>query len=239
MEAKMKKWIVLSLLMPMMAAAVEEINFTPNQVFAPVGFDNNDNAQIVLDGVFPNTCYKVADADVKIDKKRFKIEVREKALYYKGSVCLYMLVPYFKTLNLGVLAEGQYQIRVRQSDGRLVKAGRLEVARSTIASADDYLYAPVEEMSLDRTGGIPVLNLRGTFTNSCLRIKEVKVSVQTSPNNVVVVQPIAEEYDDERPCVSTPVPFTTSVALKGIPAGRTLVHVRILNGQALNRVLDL
>ena len=37
----------------------EIVNIPLNKVYVPVGFDDNDRVQIVVEGDFPNTCYKI------------------------------------------------------------------------------------------------------------------------------------------------------------------------------------
>lgn len=232
----MKKLVAFLVLVPALVWAVEQIDYAPSEVFVPVGFDDNDNTQVVLDGIFPNTCYKVSEPSVEIDKAGKKIQIVDKAFYHKGSVCLYMLVPYFKTVNLGVLPEAQYDVEIRDASGRFIKAAAINVAKATTSDPDNYLYAPVEEVVVNQSGAVPQLVLRGNFTQSCLRVKEVKVSIYRNPNNVVVVQPIAEE--DGSVCKEVIKPFVERVELAEAPAGKALIHVRSLNGQALNRMIN-
>lgn len=232
----MKKLVAFLVLVPALVWAVEQIDYAPSEVFVPVGFDDNDNTQVVLDGIFPNTCYKVSEPSVEVDKTNKKIQIVDKALYHKGSVCLYMLVPYFKTVNLGVLPEAQYDVEIRDASGRFVKAASVNVAKATTSNPDDYLYAPVEEVVVDQSGAAPKLILRGNFTQSCLRVKEVKVSFHKDPNNVMVVQPIAEE--DGSVCKEVSKPFVERIELDEALSGKTLIHVRSLNGQALNRMIN-
>lgn len=223
---------------PAMAMAVEIIDYSPSDIFAPVGFDSNDNTQIVLAGTYPNTCYKVGEPSVTIDKANKRVFVQDKAFHHQG-ICLYMMVPYHKAVNLGVMEAGDYDIMLgdQSNPSAAVKTGQLAVAKATSTSADDYLYAPVEEASLVKDNADLQLTLKGTFTKSCYQIKNVKVSMVTSPNNMIIVQPIAEE--DGSTCFETEKGFEKTVTIKNAPEGRTLLHIRSLNGQAINRVLNL
>lgn len=224
---------------PAIALAVELIDYTPAEVFTPVGFDSNDNAQVVVAGTFPNTCYKVGEPSVSVDRANKKIYVQDKAFYHKG-LCLYMLVPYHKTVSLGVMDQGDYEVMLgsQSEPAAAVKTGELSVVKATNPSPDDYLYAPVEEAALTKlANGDLSLTLKGTFTKSCYQVKEVKVTTMTSPNNMIIVQPVAEE--DGSACKDDEKGFETQVVIPNAPTGRTLLHVRILNGQAINRVLNL
>ncbi|MEZ4750957.1 MAG: hypothetical protein R3B54_10145 [Bdellovibrionota bacterium] len=72
------------------------------KAFVPVGFDDNDQSQIVIAGRFPNTCYQVGPYEVKVDDADKSITVTQYAYVYSG-VCLRMLVPYTQTVELGCL----------------------------------------------------------------------------------------------------------------------------------------
>lgn len=217
------------------ASSVKLITYEPSKVFTPRGFDNNDNAQIVLDGIFPNTCYKVSEPIVKVDLTNKKIHVKDQALHFTNTVCLYMLVQYFKPINLGVLPEGKYEILVEDKDGNVKKDADLNIAKANSVSPDEHLYAPVEEAWVDQSGQIPVLVLRGHFTQSCLRMKEV---LMNDYPDLIEVLPIAEQVPGVA-CSDALVPYEERVPLKGGQTGRVLVHIRSLNGQSVNRVLNL
>ena len=48
----------------------------PENVFSPMGFDDNDNAQIVLYGNLPDTCHKAGSVRYRVDKQRKTIFIR-------------------------------------------------------------------------------------------------------------------------------------------------------------------
>src|SRR4051812_31719710 len=86
------------------------LNVIPDRVFAPLGFDDNDNIQIVLDGQLADTCYKLGPTHVRIDQATHKILVRQSAFYYSGAWCAEVRIPYVQTVNLGILPAGNYEI---------------------------------------------------------------------------------------------------------------------------------
>lgn len=219
------------------------IAVTPDHVFAPLGFDDNDNAQIVLDGELPDTCHKVGPATFKIDEVSQRIYVQQQAYYYPGAWCAQVRVPYVQTLNLGLLRAGEYEIVTQRDDGTLISVSSLPVAAATTASPDDHLYAPITDVFLEKSLGtlegrdvFYTLYVSGSFNNSCMKFKEVKMLVRD--NNVIEILPLVE-MDKTGGCTQLLTEFNVGVSLKGISKGRHLIHIRSLNGQSINRVADL
>ena len=211
---------------------------TPENVFAPMGFDNNDNAQIVLYGNLPDTCHKAGTVRYRIDKSRKTIFIRNEVYFYSGCWCADVLVPYIQTVNLGVLREGNYEIVVEAPDGSFKKMARFPVSVSTTAGPDEYLYAPVENVHFKKGNGSEPSEvlITGAFRNSCMYLEDVKVTYR--PNHVIEIQPVAgmQKGND---CVPDFRLFSAKVELKDSVHGRALIHVRSLNGQALNQVIEL
>lgn len=216
---------------------------TPNRIFSPLGFDDNDNAQIVLDGELSDTCYKLGPTQFKVDEVHQRIYVQQQAYYYPGAWCAQVRVPYTQTVNLGLLAAGQYELVVQSEDGSLKPISTLPVALSSTRSPDDFLYAPVSDVYLEKSLGafegresFYTLYINGHFNTSCMKFKEVKM--HTRPNGVIEVLPIVE-MDRTVPCSQIMTDFNVGVSLKDVPKGRYLLHIRSLNGQAVNRIVDL
>ena len=205
----------------------------PENVFTPMGFDDNDNSQVVLFGNLPDTCHKVGPMHYRVDKEKKTIFVRNEVYFYSGCWCADVLVPYTQALNIGVLNAGNYEIAVEKPDGSFQKMAALPIAVATTLSPDDYLYAPVEYVHLEKHGAdAPELVVNGVFHNSCMILKELKVTYR--PNHVIEVQPIAELEGTN--CTSDARLFSQKIKLTGTLKGRTLIHVRSLNGQSLNQV---
>jgi hypothetical protein len=229
-ERKMLYLLVATIFLGQPARALEPIapltvEVAPQDIFLPVGFDGNDNTQIVVAGEFPNTCYQSGKLIAEVKGNR--ISLRQEARLHTSCWCAPIAVPYSQTVDLGILPIGNYTV---QSAG--LKAGVLTVARPRSSAPDDFFYAPVEEVVLDAGGARPTLTLRGTYPSDCMRIREIKV---VEKNNVVVVLPITDLREGTA-CAPRPVPFEETVVLER-RARKTLVHIRSLNGQAINKVM--
>lgn len=204
---------------------------TIHTTYVPIGFDDNDRVELMIEGLFSNSCYKVGPYQVDVDKTAKSIKINQSAYKYQG-FCLEMLVPFSQVVYVGLLDAGVYTV-VDASTG--TEKGSLPVVKSSNLGPDDHLYAPVSDAFATRNGKVSV-TLNGTFTNSCLKVTDVKASLNNS--NVILVQPIAEKSGSV--CDEGKFPYQVTKEIEAdIDPGRYLLHVRSLNGQAINKLLDL
>ncbi|MBI2646196.1 MAG: hypothetical protein HYW85_04075 [Deltaproteobacteria bacterium] len=200
-----------------------------SDVFVPQGFDDNDNAQVVVEGIFPTTCYKLGP--VKVDINEDTIKITPQAYFYHGP-CLQVMVPYKQEINLGILKAGTYKLNILPDCPE--NRHTLSIAHSTNSGPDDYLYAPIESarvVSKER----PTVRLHGVFSNSCMSLD--RVVTHSESNRVVAILPIAK-YENNGACLDVLTPFHKDVQIKDPLKGRTLLHVRSLNGTAVNVIED-
>ena len=199
--------------------------------YIPQGFDSNDQVQIVGEGVFPSSCYRPAEARLKVDHLLKKIIVDQRAYKYSGPCALMkMVLPFDRVLEVGLLQPGRYEII--QAEDQLA-LGSIPVARTTSLNPDDYMYAPISQAFYRESGNQREILLSGEFPNSCMAMKEVRIHFDP---NVIVVQPIAEMTEAAN-CVDGKFPFTKRVAVNGVKSGRHLLHVRSMNAKAINTLV--
>lgn len=201
------------------------------KVYVPIGFDSNDHVQLVGEGLFQHTCYRHAETSVRVDATNKKIVLGPVAYKYSG-LCLQMILPFERIIDVGVLPEGQWEI---VQGPQQEKVGDLNVAAATKPEADDYLYAPVSQATLGQTASGTEVTLTGEFRNSCLSVDTVKVSLQP---DVIVMQPITK-MDNSGGCRDGVFPFTEVVPLAPMTPGRYLLHVRSMGGNALNSLVEV
>jgi hypothetical protein len=199
--------------------------------YIPDGFDSNDKVQVTSEGYFPNTCYRVASYESKVDKSTKTISIKPLAYKY-NAMCLQMLVPYYQVIDVGILEAGSYTVKDASSEKTL---GNLNVKIATSSSPDDFLYAPVAQARIENRTDGKYVAINGEFTNSCIEFKQMKVDVQ---KNVIVVLPITEAAD-RLDCKDGKFPYAQAIKLEGAFSGRYLLHVRTLNGNAVNQLVDI
>lgn len=206
---------------------------TFSRIYVPVGFDSNDHIQFVGEGVFSNSCYRPAPVTTTVDKQAKTIKVGPVAYKYSG-LCLQVILPFERVVDVGVLPAGTWQ--VIQADGKAI--GEIKVNPALTADPDDYLYAPISQAYVHESqNGTEELMLNGTFPNNCMSMDQVKFDVQ---DDVIVVQPIAKmSSQNAAQCTGPAAPFTQVVQLGQLKAGRYLLHVRSMNAQAINTLVDI
>lgn len=221
------------------------VDIAPVRVFTPLGFDDNDNVQVVLDGELDNTCYRLGPVQKQVDHAKQRVYIRQQAYFYSSAWCAQVRVSYVQPVNLGIMRSGVYEVYLYDRHGAAKSMGMLPIAVSKSANPDDYLYAPLLSAHLEKStvsaGGGKTrpsykVVLNGAFNNTCMHFKETKIMVRPK-QQVIEVLPIVEI--EGTACAQIVTEFTESVSLGGLPQGRYLIHIRSLNGQSLNQIVDL
>lgn len=95
--------------------ATKEVPASISGVFVPGGFDSNSDAYVVVNGVFPNGCYRWSRSDTtRLDS--FTHEIKSMATVTQG-MCIMVLVPFQKDIRLGKLAAGKHTLKFVNGDG--------------------------------------------------------------------------------------------------------------------------
>ena len=96
-------------------APKKEVVIGVSEVYVPGGFSTSTDAYVIVSGMFPNSCYKWARAEVATPKAMFH-EVQSIATVSQA-MCLMVMVPYSKEVNLGRLESGEHTLRFLNGDG--------------------------------------------------------------------------------------------------------------------------
>jgi hypothetical protein len=214
------------------AQADEPRSVGASHLFAPQGYDDNDEIVVVASGFLPNTCYQLTTPLVKTNLATRTISIDLKS-HVNPNPCVNVPVPFEQEVDLGSLPVGDWTLETTIGSLRTT----LNVVQSPNESPDAYLYAPIDQVnvSFDAGSGRWTALLTGDLLASCLEIKETKVLGQGA---VVVLLPILEQRDDV--CQPTSEHFNLRVLLpEDLNPGLHLLHVRSLNGRGLNRIFDV
>lgn len=204
-----------------------------NKMYVPGGFDSNDHIQFVGEGHFRNSCYRPAPEAVRIDQESQVISVGPVAYEYSG-FCLQVILPFQRVVDVGILKPGKWT--VLETDGTsTLELGEISIAPALSNSPDNSLYAPVSQAFFKQTGKLSRFSVTGNFPNSCMKLVEVKATLE---KDVIVLQPFAE-LDLKPNCSAGAYGFSKDVTIPEIPPGRYLLHVRSMNGNAINNLIDV
>jgi hypothetical protein len=232
----------LALVSNVAMAAGEQPVLVPSpveKVFVALGFDDNDDVELVLHGHFPNTCYKVGPISAAFDAATGLVEISAQSYRYPGG-CAQVIVNFTQTVKVGLLPRGTYDLKVNGEPG--LATAPLVITQALTNGPDDFLYAPVREASLDQqSDGTYAVTIKGEYPYmfvGCMILTEVRTYM--SPGNTLVVLPIAELIEDER-CEAQQFThsFAATRSIGALTPGEYLVHVRVVEGVSLNRFFEI
>ena len=236
----MKKIMVMSALVLAATSAIaddkiekpEKVAVALTQAYIPGGFDSNDRAEMVIEGYFPNTCYRVGPIEKRVNNATKEVTVSQIAYKYKGT-CLMMIVPFTQTVQLGILRADTYNVKDAANNKTV---GKLPVSETKSSNPDDFVYAHVTDAYMDAESEKNELVVYGSVPGSCWKVKDIRAF--QDGKNVIAVLPILEKTEVKN-CDEMVVPFVSRVTLPEVESGRYLIHVRSQNGVAVNKLADL
>lgn len=94
---------------------VHEKQIGVSDVYVPSNFDSRSEAFVVVNGFFPHSCYKLTEARVSHPRTNVH-EIRIFAQVTEG-LCLTVIVPFHKEVQIGKLAVGEHTLRFLSDDG--------------------------------------------------------------------------------------------------------------------------
>lgn len=225
-----------------MASSVSREPAPVEKIFVPQGFDDNDNVEVVVQGRFQNACMKTGPVEKKIDVMSKTITLRVESYVYRGEPCAQVIVPFIQRVTFGTLPAGSWKIELEGMPA--VSPLPLVVDHAVSATPDDFLYAPVEEVVL-LPGGLGArqkLSVSGNWSQTvgrgCFVLREIRTKLGS--DNTLVVQPIAELLPANQCSLSSQRKraFQGSVMLTKPLQSDSLIHVRTLNGESLNKFFE-
>lgn len=206
-----------------------------DQVYAPLGFDSNDNVQLVIDGFLPTLCHKSVDVAWTLNEDTISIQVT--ALLggpRKGETsCPRQRVPFMESVSLGVLKPGHYKVRVNNGDDPELKTPLISVAQTHSQAIDDHIYANVTRV--DRVEDEWKVVLSGYNPSPCYALDQVKII--SNDVDTVSILPILKQTSQYCPEKRTPFAYEVEIPTN-LPAADVLLHVRVMNGKSVNALFE-
>jgi hypothetical protein len=214
----------------------------------PMGFDDNDNIQVVLHGRLPNSCFTLGNHSLETLGDGHTIRIHQFANHRMDGICaadselpeyMKMTIPFTSEISVGQLASGDYQFEYQKVGGT---AGfrSLNVSLAGVASVDSLPYAAVSTaMAADAVNGSDDIKvtLSGSLNSTCTEL-DPNVPVKKS-DDVYILLPTIRVKPGVL-CAQVMVPFQKKMNLgKAGKPGHYLIHVRSMNGRAVNHVVEV
>lgn len=222
-----------------------------SKVFTPLGFDDNDTPQFVVEGEFENACYSFAGVFLApIDRGRQRFTFFVQADRIEDDFCpeekkKIKKVPYFEVVNLPKLKKGKYELWHTQMIERPAAILEIEEAQNK-ASTDNVVYALVDSAVIEPDQAAESsynITLYGEFIDSCHEIDIENSMAQPAGDQVVVILPKIKtlKRDDchpEKRRFSRTLPIKDPSKILKV-GSRTLFHIRLMNGKSFNIIQTL
>lgn len=222
------KTLIFGLLMSQIAAAGTEIVPSPvDHLYVPKGFDSNDSVELVVTGVFPNSCY--SRNDVRVNVQDDVVDVTVTAISSDKLKCIQMQVPFKEVISVGNLQAGDYQVSI---NNKLIDSLSVEEASSN--AVDNNTYAAidwVEQKSADE------VVLHGWKYSNCLELK--KIEVVSNNKDTMSILPVMKQISDFCPMKGMPVSYPVKLDFSSLKMKRPLLHVRTMDGKSVNAIVNL
>jgi hypothetical protein len=234
--------------------AAERVELKLTGVLSPtLGFDDNDQVQVVVHGMLPNACYTVGPTMVLWSKKKTnEATIRQFGVLQTEGICatrgeqlpphMMMAIPYTKVITVGRLESGKYRFNYKAQKGSprgMMKSREIEIVQAQVPAVDSLPYAAVSTAFVPDvvfSGSDLEIKLSGVLNNNCTKLDEnVKVEKQ---GDVIVLLPTVSLIEGVV-CAQALIPFEKKVNLGKQLEGYYLIHTRSMNGQAVNHVVDV
>ncbi len=230
-------------------ASQAEVEVKVEEAFAPMrGFDDNDNVQVVIHGMLPNACYTLGRHELQRESGN-SYRIRQFAIKREDGVCMQdgpmpphmqLAIPFTTEVSIGQLQVGDYSFDYdKQGQNPGNNSIAVNVERSKAPTIDSLPYASVSSMSIPDVVDSrenTVVTVEGVLTSSCMELNPSQVKIQQI-KDVYVVLPIVTIKTGVM-CAQQIKPFRMPLQLGKLAEGHYLIHVRSMNGKAVNRVVE-
>ena len=199
-------------------------------VFSPLGFDSNDDTQVIVSGYLPSMCYKSPQVKAQVVGKEIRLTVTALKECDPNEYCIPALVPFVEPVSLGVMDKGNYKV-VANIGSEFQKESEITVVESTSSAIDDYIYANVRYV--ETMTGTRQAYLRGENPSPCFELDHIEWV--SNGNDTYSVLPIMKQVSELCPQQMTPFKYPIEIPTE-LDREYMLLHVRTMNGKSVNHL---
>lgn len=213
-------------------ANYQEVYVPVDHLYIPYGFDNNDNVEFVVSGILPSLCHRSPKIRTEIIANEVVITVT--SLYEKKEFtdCEDLVIPFSQTVHLGVIRDGQYNV-VANKGTFFEKIKPLKIYEDNGKAINQFYYANIEE--IQTTDDPQKIILKGRIPKGCFEVKEIKSFDNGS--DAISILPIIQKVS--KTCSHRQEPYQAEFFIpQNSLERRILLHVRRLDGNSINLIVD-
>ena len=218
---------------------IQVVEYPVQRVYLPTGLDSNDDAEVLIEGEFPDQCYAFDSAVAKVVDNHFYFRVYAKK--YSGP-CTQMVAPFLEKARLRkVLPEGVYDV-VHLLNDRKIPYGKLPIHYTESKARDDFPYAQVDSsvVEVNRDTGERFLTLFGTQTNSCQQFDLERTSIRLTAPGFIEVRPVLKDLEPTAMCLQVWRKYTQRLPLpENYRAGRYAFYIRTGEGGSFQKLDEI
>lgn len=197
-------------------------------IYAPKGFHDHQETEVIISGYLPNLCHKSPKTEVKVKGKEIHVDVT--ALHYEpgNPFCANVLVPFVETVQVGVLDKGDYKIVVNPNSV-FSKKSEITIDERSSDAIDDIVFANVYHV--EKTGMESTVYLKGYNPSDCFVLD--KIETQHNDKDTYSISPKMKQISDF--CPKKMVPFVYKYEVpQDLKFPKVLLHVKAMDGRSVN-----
>lgn len=211
-----------------------EVLIGVSDIYTPAGFDNDDNAEVILTGLLPNSCHSTPKINTIIKDKN--VYVRLTALSYEDSnpFCPPATTPFVQKINLGLLTQGEYEVFINP-DTEFEMRSDMTIVDVNQSVFDGKTYANVQKVeAVDDE--VNTVILKGHNPSYCYKLDRVEFI--SDNENTYSILPIMEKVASNCPLKRVEFEYEVEVPAR-IPSEEVLLHVRSMDGSSVNKIVKV
>jgi len=211
--------------------------FVPSvhEVLIPIGFDDNDLTEVVVDIEFRDSCEDFYGAQIIRQPELNDVLLLQVEAKRREGMCLEVINRQPFIVKIGELDRNESGYKIVDFKTMNRTYGKLRVRQANSSKIDENNYAPVTSLrAKEELNGLRRnVELAGFFMDTCTFFKEVHVA--KTNGNLIEVLPIIDRVDSPD-CEKRPVAFNQVVEIPQrsgqhrVDSGRYIFYVRTANG---------
>jgi hypothetical protein len=223
---KQKLYLLVALLSGFTYAA-DPLLMQVNHLHIPDGYDANDRVEVVVTATLPTTCHHKKSTEIVKNGEKIEVLITTDFSWFADGGCHVFPVPFVETLNLGVLAAGQYTIVVNGS-----LSEKITIAQTSGPRQDDHIYAMIDHAEFDSPGKGTLV---GKNYDDCLTFDHLELV--SNERDTLAILPIMKRTSEFCSGKLTPLSIPFEFDLAAFSDEEVLVMVRTMNGNSVSTIV--